>query len=137
LLALFSASMLMATLVPAPAAQASSAAPLIVIDPGHGGRYSNANANGLREKNVNLAIAKELRSTLIARGYRVAMTRTTDRAVRLRYTHLAFRWSNYQVIRDYRLATWRSARRLAGARRRAVGADLFISSTLVRRGRSA
>jgi N-acetylmuramoyl-L-alanine amidase len=57
------------------------AAPLVVIDPGHGGAYSNANANGLREKNVNLAIALELRRQLLLRGYRVAMTRTTDTAV--------------------------------------------------------
>jgi N-acetylmuramoyl-L-alanine amidase len=55
--------------------------PLVVIDPGHGGPYSNANANGLREKNVNLAIALELREALLLRGYRVVMTRTTDRAV--------------------------------------------------------
>jgi len=66
---------------PAAHGKAPSPAPLVVIDPGHGGRYSNANANRLREKNVNLAIAKELRTALIARGYRVKMTRTTDRAV--------------------------------------------------------
>lgn len=65
---------------PAPAA---APAPLIVIDPGHGGPYSNANANGLREKTVNLQIALELRRQLLARGYRVVMTRTTDRAVTL------------------------------------------------------
>lgn len=72
-----------ATLV-APAlavAKAPSPAPLVVIDAGHGGRYSNANANGLKEKHVVLAIAKELRRELLARGYRVKMTRTTDRAV--------------------------------------------------------
>jgi len=62
-------------------AKAPSPAPLIVIDAGHGGRYSNANANRLKEKNVNLAIAKELRTALTALGYRVVMTRTTDRAV--------------------------------------------------------
>lgn len=62
---------------------ALAAAPLVVIDPGHGGPYSNANANGLKEKNVNLAIGLELRRQLLARGYRVVMTRTTDRAVGL------------------------------------------------------
>jgi N-acetylmuramoyl-L-alanine amidase len=65
-------------------AAAPSPAPLVVIDPGHGGRYSNANSNGLKEKNVNLAVGLELRRQLIARGYRVKMTRTTDRAVQLR-----------------------------------------------------
>lgn len=62
-------------------AQADAAAPLVVIDPGHGGRYSNANANGLMEKRVNLQIALELRTQLQAKGYRVAMTRTSDREV--------------------------------------------------------
>ena len=64
-------------------ARAAEPAPHIVIDPGHGGPYSNANANGLREKNVNLSIALSLRKQLVARGYRVTMTRTTDRAVSL------------------------------------------------------
>ncbi len=67
----------------APAQALEPTTPLVVIDPGHGGPYSNANANGLREKNVNLAIGLELRRILTARGYRVAMTRTTDRAVAL------------------------------------------------------
>ncbi|MBA4370856.1 MAG: hypothetical protein C0418_04680, partial [Coriobacteriaceae bacterium] len=53
----------------------------VYLDPGHGGPYSNANANGLREKTVNLQIALELRSQLQARGHRVGMTRTADRAV--------------------------------------------------------
>ncbi len=69
--------------MPQPAqAVAPSPAPLVVIDPGHGGRYSNANANGLKEKNVNLAIARELRTALLARGYRVLMTRNSDARVR-------------------------------------------------------
>lgn len=71
-------SLALALVVPAVAA---AAAPLVVIDPGHGGPYSNANANGLKEKNVNLSIALELRRQLLAKGYRVSMTRTTDRAV--------------------------------------------------------
>jgi N-acetylmuramoyl-L-alanine amidase len=75
------------TTVPDPSAPASAPATpngrLVVIDPGHGGRYSNANANGLREKNVNLWIALELRDLLQNRGYTVVMTRETDRAVNL------------------------------------------------------
>ena len=69
------------------------ASPLVVIDPGHGGPYSNANANGLREKDVNLRIALELRNQLLARGYRVALTRTTDRAVRYSDTE-TWNWSD-------------------------------------------
>lgn len=79
-------------------------APLIVIDPGHGGRYSNANANGLREKTVNLYIARALRDALRARGYRVMMTRNTDRAIT--YADIAtWNWSSrtdsWSFRRDY------------------------------------
>lgn len=74
---------LLAATVAVPPVAVAASAPLIVIDPGHGGPYSNANANGLREETVNLQIALELRSQLQARGYRVVMTRTTDRAVTL------------------------------------------------------
>lgn len=62
----------------------TASGPLVVIDPGHGGPYSNANANGLKEKNVNLAVSLALRDRLSALGYRVVMTRETDRAVQLR-----------------------------------------------------
>lgn len=83
-----------------PSPQAYAASPLVVIDPGHGGSYSNANANGLREKNVNLAIALELRRQLISRGYRVAMTRTTDRA--LTYRDIAtWNWSSRTSVWSY------------------------------------
>ena len=59
--------------------------PLIVIDPGHGGRDPGAiGASGTQEKTVTLAAALELRRLLLASGrYRVALTRSTDRAVSL------------------------------------------------------
>ncbi len=58
----------------------ASERPLIVIDPGHGGRDSGAvGVSGTLEKNVVLATALELRRLLLATGrYRVAMTRTSD-----------------------------------------------------------
>jgi len=56
-------------------------APLICIDPGHGGPFSNANGNGLTERTVNLQIGLALRKALQARGYRVIMTRTTNTAL--------------------------------------------------------
>lgn len=59
--------------------------PLIVLDPGHGGRDPGAiGARGTREKTVVLATAQELRRLLEASGRcRVAMTRTNDRFVPL------------------------------------------------------
>lgn len=50
----------------------------IVVDPGHGGKDPGAAANGVTEKNVNLAIGLELEKVLRAQGYNVIMTRRTD-----------------------------------------------------------
>jgi len=56
----------------------------IVIDAGHGGRDPGAvGKTGLREKDVNLDIAKRLSKLLKSAGFEVAMTRTTDRFVSL------------------------------------------------------
>jgi N-acetylmuramoyl-L-alanine amidase len=59
--------------------------PLIVIDPGHGGRDPGAiGASGTLEKTVTLATALELRHVLAATGrYRVVLTRTGDQTVSL------------------------------------------------------
>jgi N-acetylmuramoyl-L-alanine amidase len=54
--------------------------PVIMLDPGHGGRDPGAiGVSGTHEKNVTLAAAQELRRLLQAGGkYRVEMTRTRD-----------------------------------------------------------
>ena len=53
--------------------------PLIVIDPGHGGRDPGAIGQGLLEKTVTTAAAKELKALLEAtRRYRVVLTRDND-----------------------------------------------------------
>lgn len=52
---------------------------VIVIDPGHGGIDSGTSAsNGTAEKDIVLATALRLRSTLLTRGYTVHMTRDSD-----------------------------------------------------------
>jgi N-acetylmuramoyl-L-alanine amidase len=51
----------------------------MVLDPGHGGRYSGAvGKGGLAEKDVNLAVAIILRDLLVSYGARVVMTRDED-----------------------------------------------------------
>lgn len=59
--------------------------PMIVIDPGHGGVDPGAiGANGVLEKNVTLAIARELHDQLLRTGrYRVKLTRDSDVYLRL------------------------------------------------------
>ncbi len=51
---------------------------LIVIDPGHGGSDRGAIRNGTAEADLTLDMAKRLRDILVARGWQVRMTRTTD-----------------------------------------------------------
>lgn len=54
----------------------------IVVDAGHGGEDGGATGKSERpEKDINLAISKDLQQLLIASGYRVVMTRTTDTAI--------------------------------------------------------
>lgn len=75
--------------------------PLVVIDPGHGGKDPGAGAGQVREKDLTLSLALALRDQLLrAGGVRVALTRSEDRYLFL-------------------------GERTAIARR--LGADLFIS----------
>lgn len=58
---------------------------VVVIDAGHGGNDVGAQDNGVREKDINLAIAKRLEENLKKKkGYKVIMTRTGDKAVTLK-----------------------------------------------------
>jgi N-acetylmuramoyl-L-alanine amidase len=61
-------------------------APLVVIDPGHGGIDPGATGkNGTNEKDIVLLVAKELRDKIWASGrYRVLMTRGADYYIALR-----------------------------------------------------
>jgi N-acetylmuramoyl-L-alanine amidase len=57
---------------------------IIVIDAGHGGKDPGAlGYKKYREKIVVLQIAKDLKKTLNARGYKVYMTRSSDKFVKL------------------------------------------------------
>ena len=51
---------------------------VIIVDPGHGGKDPGASGHGVREKDINLEIAKKLAIILQNAGGRAVMTRTTD-----------------------------------------------------------
>lgn len=78
--------------LPPPASDAIYAAPeargrpIVVIDPGHGGADPGATSisGQVHEKDLTLALARELRDDLVKRGrVRVAMTRDDDRYLSL------------------------------------------------------
>lgn len=54
------------------------AAPLIILDPGHGGVDGGCVGGDIIEKDINLSIAKAVRSRLIQMGYDVMLTREGD-----------------------------------------------------------
>ena len=62
----------------------SPSAPLVVLDPGHGGSNAGTRGHGLHEKQVTLALATEVATRLRAAGIRVELTRTSDRTLTLR-----------------------------------------------------
>lgn len=70
-------------LLPAPPLAGLDTSPLrdrlIVLDPGHGGRFRGAvGPAGLSEADVNLGVALDLRTLLTEAGARVQMTRSAD-----------------------------------------------------------
>jgi len=56
---------------------------VVVIDPGHGGKETGAVYGGIKEKDLNLDIAKKLQALLKAKGITTYMTRSDDRYVGL------------------------------------------------------
>lgn len=51
----------------------------ICIDPGHGGSQNGTQSpTGIKEKNLNLELAKNLKATLLKKGFKVFLTRETD-----------------------------------------------------------
>lgn len=56
---------------------------VVVIDPGHGGSEPGAIYGGIAEKDLNLAIAKELNKLLLEAGIKTYMTRNDDTYVGL------------------------------------------------------
>ena len=52
--------------------------PIVVVDAGHGDHDPGAQANGVREKDINLKAALQLKSILLAYGVDVRLTRERD-----------------------------------------------------------
>ena len=62
--------------------KAGEVKPVVIVDAGHGGVDPGAiGKNGVNEKEVNLAIALDLRDILIVNGYEVVMIREEDTAI--------------------------------------------------------
>jgi N-acetylmuramoyl-L-alanine amidase len=60
----------------------SASKPIIIIDPGHGGKDPGAiGPSGLKEKDVTLDIALYMKGLFESRGYQVSLTRATDNDV--------------------------------------------------------
>ena len=58
---------------------------IIVIDPGHGGKDPGGiGYRNIKEKNIVLPIAKYLKRELVNRGYRVYLTRKSDKFITLK-----------------------------------------------------
>ncbi len=62
----------------------ASPAPIVVLDPGHGGSNTGAKGPVLDEKRLTLAVASRVADRLRARGVDVRLTRTGDRTLTLR-----------------------------------------------------
>ena len=69
-----------------PKGRSSTHSPLVVVDAGHGGKDHGAkSASGLKEKEVNMKIAKHVKTILVNRyKYRVVMTRKDDTFISLK-----------------------------------------------------
>lgn len=65
----------------------------IFIDPGHGGTDPGAAGNGLKEKDVNLAVAFKVKAHCERHGHTVMLSRTDDKTVSLsERTTMANNW---------------------------------------------
>ena len=56
----------------------------IVIDPGHGGRDNGASGKRFHEKDITLALARKVASLLKRMGYKIYLTRNSDKFIELK-----------------------------------------------------
>ena len=95
---------------------------VIVLDPGHGGKDPGAiGAHGKTyEKNITLAMGKELKSLLEARGYKVYLTRSTDIFIPLR--------QRVKIAQKYKADLFMSLHADSAVNRNATGLSVYTLS---------
>ncbi len=95
---------------------------IIVLDPGHGGKDPGAiGAYGKTyEKNVTLAMGKELKSQLEKKGYKVYLTRSTDIFIPLR--------QRVKIAQKYKADLFMSLHADSAVNKRAKGLSVYTLS---------
>lgn len=92
----------------------------VILDPGHGGKDAGAHNQYGKESHYNLNVARKVREILTSQGYKVVMTRESDRYLTLtQRVNIANRYSNAIFI---------SIHFNAGGRRQARGIETFTLS---------
>lgn len=95
---------------------------ILVIDAGHGGHDPGAiGYSGVHEKNITLAMAKELKRQLDRTGkYKVYLTRSTDVFIPLR--------RRVEIARDYKADLFMSVHADSALNRKATGLSVYTLS---------
>ena len=94
---------------------------IIVLDPGHGGKDPGAiGYSGVYEKNITLAMAKELKVILEKEGYKVHLTRSTDIFIPLR--------DRVKIARKYNADLFMSIHAESAVNRSAKGLSVYTLS---------
>lgn len=95
---------------------------IVVLDPGHGGKDPGAIGRSFRtyEKNITLAMGKELKKQLESRGFKVYMTRSTDIFIPLR--------QRVRIARNYHADLFISLHADSAANRNAQGLSIYTLS---------
>ena len=94
---------------------------VIVLDPGHGGKDPGAiGYSGVYEKNITLAMGKELKSMLEKAGYSVYLTRSGDSFINLR--------ERYRIARRQKADLFMSIHADSAKNRSATGLSVYTLS---------
>ena len=94
---------------------------IVVLDPGHGGKDPGAiGGSGTYEKNITLAMGKELQTILQKRGYTVYLTRSTDIFIPLR--------QRIKIAQKYKADLFMSIHADSAKNRQATGLSVYTLS---------